>query len=565
MSEETKEYGIIKDLEWNVVDEETFRDRVRKVFEQVARALSCTLGPYGNPTIIDQMGQMHITKDGWQVLKKLYFHDRMNQNILNLLSNISAQVVLKVGDGSTSSIIAANSLLKHLEGNKEITSLRSKDLIDNLNKCVEKINTKILNSSIKINREEGADFEEIYKMAKISTNGDEEIARIIQDIYKQTLNPTIGFTESRTNKTYYEVIDGYRANVMYLDRIYCNTEENTCVINKPLIVMFDHKIGQEHYEKIIQPLLQLVLQAKTRLVVVAPYYENTLLEIIRRQTNAEFKAMNSSVCVFTRVSLVNKLLEDQYNDFSVMSGSTLIKEIDLESLFKGEGDITDYIGQVDQITIGHDSTLIKGLCNRNENMYNVILNDAINKYNQVKETHIELNIVNTELYDLSQRLSKLRGKVGFIYVGGNTSMEKLSNKDLVEDAVKACESAFNFGYNIGGNLIIPMSIEEMLKTEKLTKLETIILETISNAFKDVFKTVLYKKYKSDVFNSDWTTDSIIDTCIETKQCFDLIKEEFSTEIINSCFTDVEILKACTSIITLIMSSNQYLTILIPNN
>lgn len=124
---------------WNVISENEFKKRVRKVFEMVADCLSNTLGPYGSTTILEKFGDVHITKDGWQLLKKISFQDPTNANILQLLINISAQVVIKVGDGSTSSIIAADELLKAIENDSELRNVRPKELLDSLSTVVNKI------------------------------------------------------------------------------------------------------------------------------------------------------------------------------------------------------------------------------------------------------------------------------------------------------------------------------------------------------------------------------------------------------------------------------------------
>ena len=53
----------------NVIPEDEFRSRTREVFNYVSSVLTRTLGPYGSTTIIEQYGEMHITKDGFMVLK----------------------------------------------------------------------------------------------------------------------------------------------------------------------------------------------------------------------------------------------------------------------------------------------------------------------------------------------------------------------------------------------------------------------------------------------------------------------------------------------------------------
>ena len=128
---------------WNVISEEEFKTRIRDVFERVADSLSKTLGPYGSTTIIEKYGEMHITKDGWQVLKNIRFDNAIDNNILMMLTRISAQVVIKVGDGSTSSIIAANEIdMKNAKENGTDTAVIA-DSIRNLQKKKQEIKAAI--------------------------------------------------------------------------------------------------------------------------------------------------------------------------------------------------------------------------------------------------------------------------------------------------------------------------------------------------------------------------------------------------------------------------------------
>jgi chaperonin GroEL (HSP60 family) len=356
---------------------------------------------------------------------------------MQLLIRISAQVVIKVGDGSTSSIVAANSILNMLKEDDDLKKVRPKELMDMLNSCVDVLSDKILSSSIKINKDNDPDFEEIYKLAMISTNGDENVSKIIQEIYKVTANPSIEFVQSKTNKTYYEIVEGYKANITYLDTIFANNDDGNCVIEKPLILMFDHKIDVEGNLPIIQSVVQRSFEENRRLVVVAPNFDRYLLDNIRTSINMEFKARGTSQIVYTRVSLINNLMQEYFNDFAVMTGGTIIRESNLKDLQEGTLNINDFIGEVENMTIGDKTTLIRGFIARRDDMYKIVMNDALAKYKKVEENHREMGIVNSELYDLKQRVSKLKGCMGIIYVGGNSSLEKLSNFDLVEDAVKA--------------------------------------------------------------------------------------------------------------------------------
>lgn len=542
-------------INWNVVPEADFKTKVETVFGLVSDALGKTLGPYGATTIIEQYGEMHITKDGWQVLKRITFDDTVYNNILDLLVNISAQVVIKVGDGSTSSIMAANEILKQMNKVMESSQMRTKEFMTVLNNCVDKVVQAIGERSTKIEKGEDSRYEEIYKMALISTNGDEELSNIIQRIYQETQNPTIQFEKAKMNLTSYEIIEGYKMPFLtFLDTVFVNTDSSSCDVKSPYILLFDHRIDLENHMSIIENASAKALSQGRRLVVVAPHYDRFLLDRIRFTINAEMKARGTSSTVYCKVSLVNNESYTLYNDLSILLGASVISETQLDLFESGELTVDECLGECEHISICTDATTVKGLYNTNQNLYEIALNDAISKFKEKEELHKSMNMVNTDLYKAKQRVSKLRCKMGVIYVGGNSTLEKTANFDLVDDAVKACESAFNYGYNIGGNLIIPIVIREMIKNnENLSENELLILDMIDKAFYNVFGRVMYNKY-------GYIVTDIIEECIKRETCYDLIREEYSKDVINSCYTDIEILKAATSIVSLLVSSNQYLTV-----
>lgn len=554
-----------KQLNWNVIDEAAFKGRTRNVFEQVANTLTNTLGPYGSTTIIEKFGEMHITKDGWQILKKIAFDDTIEQNILQLLVNISAQVVIKVGDGSTSSIVSANSILKQLESTESLKQVRPKELINVLSKVVEQVSGEILNNSTKIDIETDPELKEVYRLAMISTNGDEQVSRMIQQIYAETSNPFIEFDKSKTAKTSYEVVEGYQSMATYVDGIYTTNDEGTCEIDNPLILMFDHQINIEHhFQAIIQPALAKAITENRRLVVIAPHYDKFLLQQIANRTNAEFRARGTSQDVYTRISLSNNIFQEQFNDFAILTGGTIIRETMIQDFFPMEegaepvAKAEDFIGEVDRMVIGPQKTLAQGFPKLNKPMYEIAMRDAKAKYGKLEQTHSEMNIVDSQLYELKKRISKLSGKMGIIHVGGNSSLEKTSNYDLVEDAVKACESAYNYGYNMGGNLIIPVTISKVLKEKyPLECTERTVLVALWNAFRDVFTKVLSNKFK-DADQAELV--EIAEKAIDKELCYDLITDKYSADVINPCHTDIEILRAATSIVALLLSSNQYISI-----
>jgi len=540
-------------VKWNVISEDEFKHKVTLVFNKVAESLTKTLGPYGSTTIIERYGEMMVTKDGWNVLKGIRSNDPVYNNILMLLCRIAAQVVIKVGDGSTSSIVAANSILNELESEDEfVKSLRPKDFMKILSDCVNRIVEYIYVNSTKIDKK---NFDDIRNIAYIATNGDDEISDIIHTIYKKTRNPAIEYVKSKTEETTYEIIDGYKANITYLDNIFTTHDDGTCVIDNPYVLMFNYKIDLETYTKVIIPAVTKASESHRRLVVIAPHYDKYLLDSIKRHIQADFRNTGSSAIVYCNAPLVNNISHEMYNDFAILCGAAVITEQDIE-----DGVSIDYaMGAVESMVIGPKTTLISGFTNRNENMYKKILEDANIKYMNMLEENQNKGIVDIKLNDVKNRATKLQCNMGIIHVGGNTTLEKSANYDLVEDAIKACESAYNYGYNIGGNLIISIAIDDILQHIETDDVHRYMYKIIKNAFKRVLFTIFDNKCVIEDINED-VNNKIYNECVANRVCYNIINEEYSVDIINSCETDIEILKATVSIISLLISSNQYISI-----
>ena len=137
----------------NVICESEYKERVSLVFNKVADILKSTYGPYGCNTVIQKKTDVMFTKDGHQTMKYINFRDDVQQTIMDLLFKIATQVAIKVGDGTTTATIAADQLLKFMNENETLNSMRSKDFMDLLSSVVDEICNKIRENSIEIDKE----------------------------------------------------------------------------------------------------------------------------------------------------------------------------------------------------------------------------------------------------------------------------------------------------------------------------------------------------------------------------------------------------------------------------
>ena len=544
---------------WNVIPEEDFREYIRLVFDKVASVLSKSLGPYGATTFIEEYGSNYITKDGWQLLKRLNCENPVDTAILKLLKSVSAQVVIKVGDGSTTSVVAADEMLKAIESDTKLRNLRSKDLLDKINSVVDKLCKLILENASQIDK--NGNYEEIKHLAMISTNGDEEISTMIQKIYQETDNPTISFATSKGTETKMEIIDGYKLQFMtYIDRIFINNEDGTSVQKHPLILMFDHRIDPEYYDKFIKPVLNYSVTNNKKLVVISPYYSKAVMDRLAIQVNTEYKTMRTTSVVYLKVPMTGKNAQDLYGDFAALCGCDIISEVQASNLLEKENteevykELVSCLGTVEKMVVGERDTFITGFINKNDDVMKLRYNDAVSKYNEVLSNSIQFEIIDNTAFQFKDRVARLKCKMGTIEVGGPTELAKKANYDLVEDAVKACESAYIWGYNTGQNTAVLKAAKSLANITEGS--EKNIIDDIVVAFVSVLRRIMSNK--EDVsFNKAL---QVADNCVNDNKCFDLITDTYTDTIINSCMTDVEILKAVGSMVALLLSSNQFISL-----
>lgn len=594
----------------NVISEEEYKRRLNLLFEDVAGILSKTLGPFGATSVLDKVGDVMLSKDGWQVLKKLAYMDEVQNTLLGLLVKIAHQVVMRVGDGSTTSIVGANQLLKQIEKIADNTDLRPKQLLDTLEEVVEDVCVRIQQNAVPINKD--GNLDEIYRLAMVSTNGDEGVAEMIRTIYKETGNPAIEFNTSKGTETTYEVLKGYKLQFMtYIDRIFINNDNGSCKVKRPMILMFNHKLEQEYLETFLQPAIKYAINHDRRLVVVAPYYDSYLLQKFSRDIALEFKATKTTSVVYARASVMDDYRVELFNDFAALCGCEVINENTAYEILHEQLEYKpeEYIGEVEEIELGEQSTFAKGFIKKNEAMLDILEKDAISKYQEMCEANESNTTITEALVNAKQRMSKLKCNMGVINVGGSTELAKVANYDLIEDAVKACESAYLFGVTPGQTLGIQTAICDLKESNKYKndKIGLMFLDAISRAYRDVTRILLENKFKQNI--PDDLMESIVNRSIKEQAVVDLEKTEFDfinalpveniskedgnfiqrlihkieeifhlndvdkvddvvvirdlhldATIINSCKTDIEVLRASAGIIGLLLSSNQYIAI-----
>ena len=611
----------------NLVEGDEYRETLAAISEVVSDILGKTLGPYASTTTIDDGAYTYSTKDGWSVLNRLRFGDVVHETLFKFIRQISFQLNSRVGDGTTTAVIAADFFTRMLrefmssvryDDNGDI--LRQADLLNCINDCKDKI-IEELHSPERLHMVKRSinGYDDIYKIAYVSANRNATIANIIKDIYNQTDNPNIHVTlNSNQSTTYGEVQRGYKLDAkLLMAECYVNTEDKTSIINDDsMVFVFNHNVTYAEHFVLVQQLITLANQSKKVLVLVAPYYDEVITSILsttisrcaqqgqvpntmivqcpmtsQSQKNYvdDFAVLtNAEIFSYTYVRMYNQLVK-QYN--AKLNNTELDDEFDefkglLEnSDFEAPSDIIELCkGVAHKITLSEKFLLLENF-SVDSNRYVTRKKEILETFEEVKDKYkasSSVDPLNKEYLDAHMRYVKFMGNTGVIHVGGDSDLVRQCDKDSIDDAVLACRSAFENGYIRGLNLeTISVAQDLGNKCDEKHNVEREIYKIFERVFRATSLKVMANKYDNyDSYSQDepvWksyedatkhvSAVDVLDTCIANNLCFDIVSETYQhadneeeLTLVNSVSTDCEILTAMTSILSLLLSSNQLLSI-----
>ena len=640
----------------NVVDKSDFLNRARIVFQAYDDILKKTLGAYGSPTIISNYPYKDVTKDGYTVARNLEFDmegsSDIDKVIGGMIMDICSRLNYAVGDGTTTAIVATNKIFQELFTGMEnyLTDkhIRAKDFMEEFNEIKDEIVERLESMATPITEENLVDT--IRKIVTVSSNGNKDLIDGITGAYEEIGFPAIICEKSDNHKTYCDIVDGYRAKVMLCDKVYINTDKQSADYTNADVIIFERKITSAIYNKIIKPINAVSRACGRKLICLAPYYDEVALSgEIRRELMAEFNktgTINLVICTYFNST---KVAKQQISDLATILGTVVIDHALENQLLEAseslEGSFIDVINIFDRgidgiliarkndepdlvrcvegfvneerkekslFTLGFTDTASIGLkqaifksTHYSKELYDVTLQDAKSSLDEAIEKFKELGTYTREVYDCQTRYCSLKMKLATLYVGGDSDLSQSMNKDAADDAIRAAESAYQFGYVKGCNLSITKIINEMLKTERKAirvgilkgigkGFMNVCTEVMRNAFpyddkiaitdiitepykiadkliteygikidKDKLGSILvkypaeYPKFDDcDIAGSLTIAELMSVICIIEDKVFDLSIMDFSDDVINSVKTDIEVLSASSELLSILTVGNQ---------
>ena len=151
-------------------------DKIMSGVDQLAKAVKSTLGASGKCVIYeDATGRPVITKDGVTVAESVVLRDPVENIGATLIKEAAKNTVKEAGDGTTTAIVLAESLLKEL--NEENTIESTRKIKEGINSGCKKVMDYLSENSKTVSDDN------LKYVSTISCNNDVELGGIIAEAY----------------------------------------------------------------------------------------------------------------------------------------------------------------------------------------------------------------------------------------------------------------------------------------------------------------------------------------------------------------------------------------------
>ena len=456
---------MAKEIKFNI----DARDQLKKGVDELANAVKVTLGPKGRNVIIEKkFGAPHITKDGVTVAKEIELDCPFENMGAQLVKEVASKTNDDAGDGTTTATVLAQSIIS--VGLKNVTAgANPMELKRGIDKAVGKVVENLKSQSIAI----GDDLKKIENVAKISSNGDETIGKLIAEAMdKVKKEGVITVEEAKGTETYVDVVEGMQFDRGYISPYFVtDTEKMEADLENPYILIYDKKISV--IGEGLLKVLQNVLKSGRSLLIIAEDLEGealTTFVVNRLRSGLKVAAVKAPGFGDRR--------KEMLEDIAILTGGTVITEdkgLDLENM------TVDMLGTADKVIINKDnSTIVNGAGDKG----------AISaRVGQIK-TQIEKTTSDYDREKLQERLAKLAGGVAVLYVGAASEVEMKEKKDRVDDALSATRAAIEEGTVPGGGIAYIRAIEALDGLKGETEDETTGVEIVKRAIEEPLRQIV---------------------------------------------------------------------------
>lgn len=418
---------------------EEARKALQSGIDKLSNTVKITLGPKGRNVVLDRKyGAPLITNDGVTIAKEVELEDAFENMGAQLVKEVATKTNDVAGDGTTTATLLAQALVR--EGMKNVAAGANPMVV----KKGMQMAVDAAVEAIKANAQPVKSSSDIARIATISA-ADEFVGKLIADaMEKVTADGVITIEESKTSETYSDVVEGMQFDRGYISPyMVTDTDKMEAVIDDAYILITDKKISSIQE---VLPLLEKILQAGSKLVIIAEDVEGEALSTILVN-----KLRGTFTCVCVKAPGFGDRRKEMLQDIAILTGGQVITS-DLGLELK-DTDIP-MLGRAKQVKITKETTtIVDGAGDKDS-----IKGRVAQIKSQIEDTTSEF-----DREKLQERLAKLAGGVAVIRVGAATETEMKEKKLRIEDALAATKAAVEEGCVAGGGVALLNAIPEVEK------------------------------------------------------------------------------------------------------
>lgn len=554
----------------NIVPEESTREIQRKTLNIISNALIKSFGPKGSSTAIikniDERGvniSIEYTKDGHTIIKNIAFTNSIERSVQDILTDLTRRIVKEVGDGTTSAILLCNIIFKALCDDKDIKKMNPSDVISAFSEATRLVCENIKETATECN------IDDIYDIALISTNNNEDISLTIKNIYEKFgMDVLIDVGISNEVDNIVKEYDGMTLSSGFADICFVNNKQkNSSYIKNPKIYCFNDPIDTPE----MLTFLDCILENN----ILRAYRDRSVYEPIPTVIFAKQLSPDSSSYYETIVKMMNSypgqipllIVSDVYQDYlyediAKMCGAPFIKKYinpELQNLDIEKGlaptpeTIINFCGSAELVEADQYKTKIINPSKmfNSDGTYSDDYNMMVNYLTTQVEKAINEDAGIEEISRAKRRLNSFKGNMIDFLVGGITLADRNNLKASVEDAVLNCRSAVKNGVGYGANYSAFKAIKCTISNDpKVCKM----INILDSAYNELLG-ILYVDSASE---NNQDIDSMLNEIL-IKGPYNIRTKKYDGKVKSSIDSDIIILKTISKILTLMYTCNQYLT------
>lgn len=511
---------------------------ILKTMATISKVVGGTLGPGGHPVLIERQEYNLppvVTKDGVTVFRSLGFENAVQQAILEAARDASVRTAQEAGDGTTTATILSEAFVRYTtdfcKANPTIPPIKVIKTIQKLYQETIIPTIKKLTVECDFSTKEGK--ERLRSVAKLSANGDEELADAVMKCFEITGdsgNVTIVESSGQTGVEVekiegYPIASGYEESCAKFYPAFIN-EPGTqrVVLEKPLFLLYFGRINDiqtclDIFTRLQDGFVGNWLDAHNIVLMATGFSESVLANLASIFVRAD------NISVFPLVipkTAVNNSERHFLQDVAAVTGAKIFDPTTAplsEAQFEDLGNITKEDQNGNEVWVADKIKSFE--CSRyRSTIIGTVAEELLLKQVEVVEAAVASAESEYDKRYSQERLAKLSGGIARLKVIGSSNGELKERRDRAEDAVCAVRGAVKHGAVIGGGWTIINIVKELkgLETDEKTKaivdsiLEPSLLTTCQILFSNAG--LRYEEQDSKVLESIKTgnpkTASVVD-------------------------------------------------------